>query len=118
MRKRPFSSASISKDPTTFINDDYVIRISVTDPLGVVRSLTYDASSNVLSATDPLGFKVTRVFDSRGNIVSMTDPLGNTSKILKRLHQIPQARPADHSAFRYIQNVALPSPSPRGGSFR
>ncbi len=29
--------------------------------------------------------------------------------MLKRLHQIPQARPADHSAFRYIQNVALPS---------
>ena len=30
-----------------------------------------------------------------------------TTKIRKRLHQIPQACPADRSAFHYTQNAAL-----------
>lgn len=51
----------------------------VTDRLGQVRLLEYDARGNMVRETDPLGNVTLRTFDARDNRLSETDPLSNTT---------------------------------------
>lgn len=50
----------------------------ITNRLGALRVLEYDARGNVVREVDELGNETLRTFDARDNLLSETDPLGRT----------------------------------------
>jgi RHS repeat-associated protein len=53
--------------------------IRLTDPLGHVRTMTYDASGNLSAITNGAGETMTYANDENGNVLTATDPLGNSA---------------------------------------
>ena len=49
----------------------------VTDPLGNMSSLAYDANDNLISSTTPLGETTRYTYDDRSQLTRVTSPLGN-----------------------------------------
>jgi|tagenome__1003787_1003787.scaffolds.fasta_scaffold20988994_6 RHS repeat-associated protein len=53
---------------------------STTDPLGYIRTATYDSSGNQLTSTDALGNTTTRTYDDVGDVLSVTLPSGKVTR--------------------------------------
>ena len=50
---------------------------TITDTVGRLVSLSYDASNRVTQVQDPLGRKVTYAYDASGRLATVTDRIGN-----------------------------------------
>lgn len=87
----PLGSQTIAYDPlatsvtdalgrvTTIEYDALTNVTAVIDPAGGLTSYASDAEHNVTSRTDPEGRVTLYAYDGQGNIVTITDPLGHTT---------------------------------------
>ncbi|MBI3784617.1 MAG: hypothetical protein HY270_14580 [Deltaproteobacteria bacterium] len=63
---------------TSFTYDPIFNKVtSITDPLGHVSTLAYDARGNLQTVADPGGATTTFAYDATGLLTSVTDALGN-----------------------------------------
>jgi len=53
---------------------------TVTDPVGLITTLTYNASGNLSIVTDPTGRVTTFTFDTQDNLTEIVDPDGATTQ--------------------------------------
>ncbi len=59
----------------------------ITDSVGRVITLSYDAQNRLSALSDPLGRKVTYAYDAAGRLVTVTDKIGNAAGQNPLLHQ-------------------------------
>lgn len=74
----------------TFAYDDAHRLLSEKDPLGHIRSHTYDANGNVSTVTDEEGDVVTYTYDERNLLVRVKEPFdtsGSTVRYLRTLYE-------------------------------
>ena len=64
---------------------------TMTDPVGLVTTLAYNAAGKLATITDPAGRVTTVVVDGNGNLTKVTDPDG-------AIEQYGYATPSDHRA--------------------
>jgi YD repeat-containing protein len=76
------SSASepLSYAPTTYVYNDTVPSMTITDPLGRVTTITDNTQGQPISIQDPAGNSPTSIhYNGAGDVVSTKDPAGNTT---------------------------------------
>jgi RHS repeat-associated protein len=68
---------------------------SITDPVGLVTKLDYDAAGHLSTITDPAGRMTHFMFDAQGNLAQITDPNGaqNTYLYDAQHHEISHTDP-------------------------